>query len=99
MFIDLDVRYPAVFHMYHLAGAFCDVGVVRDDYHGAAVFKAHFLQKLQYHDAGLRIECTGRFVAQDDLRVLGERACDRDAIFRSRWMKVRSDRICITGST
>ena len=51
-------------------------GIMRDDHYGHALCLANILQQLQHFLAGLVIERTGRFVAQQQLRLFGNRAGD-----------------------
>ena len=49
---------------------------MRDDHHGHALRLANILQQLQYFLTGLVIERTGRLIAQQQLRLFGNRAGD-----------------------
>ena len=51
-------------------------GIMRDDHYGHALCLANILQQLQHFLAGLVIERTGRLIAQQQLRLFGNRAGD-----------------------
>jgi hypothetical protein len=57
-----------------------DRHVVRDHERGRAEFVVHLRQRFEHEDAGLRIECARRLVAEQHLGALGDGAGDRHAL-------------------
>jgi hypothetical protein len=53
---------------------------VRNDQRRGAEPRIHAEQCFDYTNAGFRIQRTGRFVAQQHVGPLGDRACDRDPL-------------------
>ena len=58
----------------------CQVQVVRDEHERGAQFFVQLHQHLDDAVAGVGVEIAGRFVGEQDLRLVRERACERDAL-------------------
>jgi len=67
---------PPVAEMNHAMRDVLDRHVVGDDQRGGAELLVHLRQRFQHQHAGFGIERTGRFVAQQHLRPLGNGAGD-----------------------
>ena len=57
-----------------------DVGVVGRDHEREAELLPERLDQVEHALAGVRVEVPGRLVAEQQLRALGERAGERDAL-------------------
>ena len=80
MGVDIAAGYSAFAHMDDAIGDVGESGVVGDKHHRLAGSAARVLQKLQDSLAGFVIQGAGRLVAQQQLRVLGKRTGDGDAL-------------------
>ncbi len=56
-----------------------DIHLVRHHHHGFA-FAVQFLEDVHDLDRGARVQITGRFVAEENRRVVNQRAGDSDAL-------------------
>ena len=74
--VDLLAGHLAGAEANHFMSHRCKRGIMRDDHHGHALRLANILQQLQHFLAGLVIERTGRLIAQQQLRLFGNRAGD-----------------------
>ena len=57
-----------------------DVGVMGGDDQRESVLLAQGVDEVEHTGAGIRVEMAGRFVAEQKIRALGQRAGDRDAL-------------------
>jgi hypothetical protein len=70
----------AVAHDEHAVGHVGDDHVVRDQDGGGAGFPVDAFDRLEHEHAGRAVERAGRLVAQEQVRPLGDRARNRDAL-------------------
>lgn len=78
--VELVGRQAPVAKAQHAVCHLGDGGVVRHDHDGAAVLPVHALHEFKHFFRGLVIEGARRLVAQDEARVLHERAADGAAL-------------------
>ncbi|KAG0734359.1 hypothetical protein G6F23_012467 [Rhizopus arrhizus] len=71
---------PGIEHGNAIADATDHVHLVGDQHDGQAQLAVDLRQQRQHRGGGLRIERTGGFVAQQDLRARGQRAGNADAL-------------------
>ena len=66
----------SVFHAENDICHFGDVLVVCDNDNGFLIFLRHFQKEFQNEHAGGGVERAGRFVTEQNLRILGQRSGD-----------------------
>ena len=71
---------PAIHQRQHAIHAGGDVGIVRDQQHGRAAFLTDLPQGIQHQLARLGVEVAGRFVGEDQRRVVRQRTGNRDTL-------------------
>src|SRR3954454_20419858 len=76
----LLTHYSAVLELELTVEPGGDVGVVRGDDEREPELALERLDQVEHPLGGVRVEVTGRLVAEQDLRLLSERAGDRDAL-------------------
>src|ERR1700745_569041 len=74
----LDMGDPPVFHVGDRVGQFKYPAVVRNDDDGAIRTHGNFRKEFHYLHASLGIERRGRFVADDQSRLVDDGSGDRD---------------------
>ena len=73
----------AILEMDVAIGIGRDIRFVRDHDHGDALLPIQPLKDRHNFDRGSGIECAGRFIGQDDVRIVHQRAGDGDALLLS----------------
>ena len=58
-----------------------NIGLVGDEYDGAAVLHIQSLEGTQHDLAGPGVEVAGRLIGQHERRIIDQCACDRDALY------------------
>ncbi|MNZ76267.1 hypothetical protein D3C78_947680 [compost metagenome] len=71
---------PGIHHRNPVADPADHVHLVGDQHNGQLQFTVDLSQQLQNRGRGLRIECTGGFVAEQDFRLGGQGAGNADAL-------------------
>src|SRR5688572_2258626 len=72
--------YMSVFETDESLGVKCDVGFVSYKDNGNATLPVQFLKHPHDFLSGLAVQSARRFVREDDRRIAGNRACQRDAL-------------------
>jgi hypothetical protein len=66
----------AVAHSQDARGHRANSGVVGDDHSGRPQLAVDSVERREHDNAGFHVQCTRRFVAQEHIRLLGDRTCD-----------------------
>src|SRR2546426_10759843 len=80
---------PAILKDYYALGILRDIRLVSNQGDGDAVLAIEKLKYVHHFDRGAAVKVSGRFVRQDDCRLINQSAGDRDALLLSAGKLVR----------